>query len=144
MTMNIFRRSVLDHSFSLLAVSILLALTIFPGQIVAATPSGTLACGSSTSSSIVVHLTYANTGTTGASLYRFGAPGNGMVASFPGNSGSGSHTDSGLNGTYHYQLRSGSTVLVTKLTLSSTITIFESESVCSISAFYYICTDLSL
>lgn len=92
-------------------VSSLILLNITPASAQAATAWGNLTCASSTTNSITVGLAYSGTGTAGASLYRYGAPGNGQVARYPGPTGSGRHVDNGLSGSYRYQLRTGTTVL---------------------------------
>lgn len=92
-------------------VSSLILLNITPAPAQAATAWGNLTCASSTTNSITVGLAYSGTGTAGASLYRYGAPGNGQVARYPGPTGSGRHVDNGLSGSYRYQLRTGTTVL---------------------------------
>ena len=91
----------------------LAAVVVFYGNlgmtVLAAAPRGSMTCSTTTSNSITIGLSYDNT-TAGASavgLYRSGV----LAASYPGTYGIARHVDNGLNGTYQYQLRSGSTVL---------------------------------
>lgn len=77
----------------------------------AAGASGSLTCNNATTSSITVGVTYSTGSSAAANLYRYGAPANGQIASFPGPSGVASHQDGGLAGSYRYQLRTGTTIL---------------------------------
>ncbi len=74
-------------------------------------PGGSLACMSSTPTSNTVYVSYSNTGTAGAHLYRYGAAS--FIAAYSAANGSGSHPDTDLSpaSQYNYQLRSGTTVL---------------------------------
>lgn len=73
------------------------------------TPTGRITCGTPTTTRITILITYANTGTARANLYKYGS--SIPIASYPGPSGTVTHLDTVSAGKYTYELHTGATIL---------------------------------
>ncbi len=95
--------------FVVVIVAAIGVLQILSSSAASLPPTGKITCGTPTATGITLKITYANTGTAKANLYRYGS--SVVLASYPGPSGTVTHLDTVKAGKYTYELHTGATIL---------------------------------